>query len=173
MQKDTFTLFVKYNRTANEGMNTVIKTLSPEEWDKDLGGYFKSIRGLCSHLYVCDFNWLKRFSKFRDFAVFNDPFFLRDMYSYREVLFPDIGEYLSKRPVLDEKMIAFVDEISGKDLQSSIQYTGSGGTPYERNFGGALMQCLNHETHQRGMISFCLEMLGRDNDFSSFGQVYK
>ncbi|GHV86461.1 hypothetical protein AGMMS50230_20690 [Spirochaetia bacterium] len=173
MDKNTLTLFARYNKVCNEAMDTVIKTLKPEEWNRELGGFFKSVQGLCSHLYVCDFNWLKRFSTFRDFVALKDPLFNRERYSFKELLFEDMADYLSARPVLDEKISAFAAELSPADMEGLLKYTDSSGTPNERNFGGLIMQSLNHDTHHRGMISLCLEILGRENDFSSFGQVIK
>jgi len=171
MQKDIFVLFAKYNKVVNQKMNEAIKTLSKEEWDKNLGGFFKSVRGLCSHLYICDFNWLKRYSRLREFNVFKEAFFAREPYSFKEILFADMDEYLTNRPLLDEKIIAFMNEVNDKDLDALLKYSDSGGNLYERNFGGLVMQSLNHDTHHRGMISLCLEMLGKENDFSSFGAV--
>jgi len=171
MQKDIFVFFAKYNQVVNQKMDEVIKTLSKEEWEKNLGGYFNSVRGLCSHLYICDFNWLKRYSHFRDFDVFKETFFAREPYSFKEILFAEKDEYLKNRPILDEKIITFINEVNEKDLNSPLKYTDSAGNLYERSFGGLVMQSLNHDTHHRGMISLCLEMLGRENDFSSFGVV--
>lgn len=168
MQKDTFTLFAGYNKSVNKKMDAVIKTLSREEWDKDLGGYFKSVRGLCSHLYICDYNWLKRFSKFRAFDIFTDSFFNREPYSFKEVIFEDMGEYLASRPLLDEKIIAFADGLTDGDLNSAFKYTDSHGKEFERNFGTLVMHTFNHETFHRGMVSLYLELLGRENDFSYF-----
>jgi uncharacterized damage-inducible protein DinB len=169
MQKDIFILWAKYNKTVNEKMNEVIKTLSPEEWDKNLGGYFKSVRGLCSHLYISDFNWLKRFSKLRNFNVFSESLFSRELYSFAGVLFADMKEYFEKRPLLDGKIIAFANELSDSDLSSMLKYIDSHGTEYEKIFGGLIMQSFNHDTSHRGMISLYLELLGRENDFGSFG----
>jgi uncharacterized damage-inducible protein DinB len=171
MQKDIFVLWAKYNKAANEKMDAIIKTLSPGEWDKNLGGYFKSVRGLCSHLYICDFNWLKRFSILREFTVLKEAFFNREPYSYTELLFEDMGEYLKKRPELDDKISSFAEELKDGDLNSLLKYTDSRGTIHEKIFGGLVMQSLNHDTHHRGMISLYLEMLGRDNDFTSFGAI--
>jgi uncharacterized damage-inducible protein DinB len=171
MQKDTFVLWARYNKAVNEKMNEIIKTLAPGEWDKPLGGFFNSVRELCSHLYVCDFNWLKRFSRLRDFAVFKEPFFGREPYSFSEVLFEDMGEYLAARPALDENILSFVGELDDEDLNSLLKYTDSHGTGHEKVFGGLLTQSFNHGTFHRGMISLCLELLGRENDFSSFGAV--
>ena len=171
MQKDTFVLWAKYNKAVNEKMDAVIKTLSPEEWDKNLGGYFKSVRGLCSHLYIGDYNWLKRFSKLREFPVFKEAFFSSEPYSFSEVLFGDMGEYLKKRPVQDDKILAFANELNDGDLSALLKYTDSRGNAYEKIFGGLMMQSFNHDTFHRGMISLYLEMLGRENDFSNFGVV--
>jgi uncharacterized damage-inducible protein DinB len=171
MQKDTFTLLAKYNRTANEAMDGIIGKLNTGEWDAPLGGYFPSVRSLCSHIYVCDFNWLKRFSRLRDFAALNGPFFSREPYSFSDVLFETKDSYLSKRPELDEKITAFANELSENDLNAGLKYTDSSGKPYEKNFGGLLLHCFNHETHHRGMLSLYLELLGRDNDFNSISRV--
>jgi uncharacterized damage-inducible protein DinB len=171
MNKDTFILLAKYNKTVNENMDAIIKTLSPAEWDKDLGGHFKSVRGLCSHLYICDFNWLKRFSKLRDFPVFKEELFSREPYSFSEVLFEDKAEYLAKRPVLDEKIIAFVNGLDEGDFSQMLKYADSSGTPYEKNFGGCVLHTFNHGTFHRGMISLYFELLGRENDFNSLTKV--
>jgi uncharacterized damage-inducible protein DinB len=171
MNRETFSLWAKYNKAVNEKMNDEIKTISPGEWDKYLGGYFKSVRGLCSHLYVCDFNWLKRFSRLRDFAVLKEVFFDRELYSFSEVLFEDMVEYFAKRPQLDEKIIAFADDISEEDIHSILRYTDSHGVVYEKKFGGLIMQSFNHDSFHRGMLSLYLEMLGKENDFGSFGVV--
>ena len=168
MQKDTFTLIARYNKSVNKKMNAVIKTLSQEEWNRELGGYFHSVRGLCSHLYICDFNWLKRFSRKRDFSVFKEDLFGREPYSFQEVLFDDMEEYLLKRPVLDEKIIAFTDELKDDDINIDWKYTDSHGILHERNFGDLVFHSLNHDTFHRGMISLYLELLGRENDFSYF-----
>jgi uncharacterized damage-inducible protein DinB len=171
MQKDTLVLLAKYNKTANEKMDAVIKTLSPEEWDKPVGGFFKSLRGCCSHIYICDFNYLKRFSNLRDFAVFKESFFNRDPYPFSETLFADMGEYLTKRPELDAKLSAFADELKDEDLSAILKYTDPRGNLIQRNFGGLVMHNFNHDTHHRGMLSLYLEMLGKENDFNSLAAV--
>jgi len=171
MQKDTFVLWAKYNKTVNEKMNEVIRTLSPEEWDKPMGGYFKSVRGLCSHIYICDFNWLKLFSRLRDFITLNESFLSSKRYSTSETIFEDMNEYLDKRPVLDELIANFIEELVYGDLNKYLEYSDSRGTVNKRLFGGLLMQFFNHESHHRGMISLYLEMLGHKNNFSSFSSA--
>jgi uncharacterized damage-inducible protein DinB len=173
MDKETITLFVRYNQVANQAMDEIIGTLNPAEWNKNLGGYFESVHGLCSHLYICDFNWLKRYSQFRSFEVLGETFFSHKPYSYDEVLFDDMTEYLTRRPELDNWFIRFVDELTDSDLAGIFKYTASNGTTREWSLGNLVMQCLNHDTFSRGMISLYLEMLEKENDFGSLMRVLK
>ncbi|MDR0641229.1 MAG: DinB family protein [Treponema sp.] len=174
MQTSTVKILGLYNQRANAKMNEIIKTLSPEEWERPLGGYFPSVRSLCSHTYIADFSWLKRFSqsagRLGTFAVFKDPLFSRD-YSFSELLFPAPGEYLESRPVLDGLLMDFANELDEGDLAGDLHYSNSAGDRFSKNFGGLLLHVFNHETHHRGMISLYLEILGRANDFNSLSAV--
>ena len=165
MQKDTIILLANYNKSVNSIMNGLIKTLDQNEWEKPLGGFFPSVHSLCSHLYISDYNYLKRFSSLRPFNSLNDPFYEKS-YSFKETIFSDMVEYLDKRPDLDNRIITFVSEITDGDLENNLKYTDSQGTIHERKFGKSLMQFFNHQTHHRGGISVYLDMLGRENDFS-------
>ena len=170
MQKEVITLFARYNMSANGKMDSIIRTLSPAEWDKPLGGYFPSVRSLCSHLYICDFNWLKRFRGIRTFTVLGDPFF-NGNYSFQETIFENMEDYFAKRPDMDRLICAFADELSDTDMEKEFSYTDSHGEVHQKKAGGFILQFLNHQTHHRGMISVYLEMLGKANDFSSLRQV--
>jgi len=166
MLKDAITILANYNKSVNENMNGVIETLNEDEWDKPLGIYFPSVRSICSHIYICDFNWLLRFGNIRSFRILSDPFF-KNSFSFGDVLFNDMGEYLEKRPDLDNKIISFTEELTGADLEVVLKYHDSEGIPFAKNSGGCILHFLNHQVHHRGMISAYLEMLGRENDFCS------
>ncbi|MDR2102674.1 MAG: DinB family protein [Treponema sp.] len=166
MSREIYTLLARYNQGANEKMNGYIQSLTNEEWNQELKGYFKSIRGLCSHLYVGDYSWLKRFENLREFNTLKDPFFTKTL-SFQEALFPVKEDYLAQRPELDKRISAVIDETSEEDYRRVLKYANAQGKSFEKNFGGVLLQLFNHETHHRGMISLYLELLGKENDFSS------
>ena len=172
MQKDTLVLMAKYNKAANEKMDAVIKTISQSDWEKNLGGFFKNLRAACSHIYTCDFNYMKRFANLRDFAVFKETFFARDPYPFGAApLFAEMGEYLKLRPELDAKLCAFAAELRDEDLGKILSYKTPRGDTVEKNFGGLVLHNFNHDTHHRGAISLYLELLGKDNDFNSLSPV--
>jgi uncharacterized damage-inducible protein DinB len=75
MALSNFSLLAAYNKSVNKKMNEVIGALTDEQWNKEILTFFKSIHALCSHVYIADFNWLRRFSARRDFAALHDPCF--------------------------------------------------------------------------------------------------
>ena len=166
MNKAVLELMARYNKAANEKMDKVIKTLTPIEWNKDLGGFFKSIRGNCSHMYICDYVYMQRFMTFRDFKI-NDDHFLDKTYSFKDVLFENINEYFPMREEMNRRIIDFCSEITEQDLPKNLSFKNSHGDTINKNFGGVVLHFLNHNTHHRGGISVYLEQLGKENDFNS------
>jgi len=160
----------KYNKITNESMNGIIKNLSEDEWNRNFNGFFKSIHELCSHIYICDFNWLKRFKLLRDFNTLNKGIFEKS-YKFSETIFTSIDEYILMRTELDELIIEFIDELQENDLRTQLIFNDSAGNRIERKMEPLILHLFNHETHHRGMISLYLEMLGKENDYTS--SMYK
>jgi uncharacterized damage-inducible protein DinB len=176
MQTDTVRLLAAYNQAANRKMNESIKTLSAPEWEKNLGGYFPSIRSLCSHTYYWDLTWFGRFARGGGFRAAMNPLLSRD-YSGGDLFFPVAGDYLAGRDTLDELLISFMDELNDGDL-TRILPLGAGKQDGKqdgkqnrkqdgKSYGSLMLHVFNHQTHHRGMISLYLELLGRANDFNS------
>ena len=170
MFKNRFRILANYNKITNELMNKIIKEMSEEEWNKIFNGYFKSIHELCSHIYICDFNWLKRFKLLRNFTIHNKNIFERN-YSFTEIIFNNINEYIFMREELDEILIDFINELEEEDFDKILKFTDSKGTINERRMEQLITHVFNHQTHHRGMISLYMEMLGIENDYSS--SLYK
>jgi uncharacterized damage-inducible protein DinB len=102
----------------------------------------------------------------KNFDSLNSPV-LGKLFAWGEKPFETYVEYEKKRIELDELFISFINEVKEEDLVKQLQYVNWKGVPQNRNFGGLLVHVFNHQTHHRGMISFYLEMLGRENDFSN------
>ncbi len=166
MNIETVKLLAHYNSSVNSAMNKIISTLSSEEWDQTIGGYFKSMHGLCSHLFVGDQNWLNRFKTIKPFSYFNNSIFDK-VYNFSETPFTTITEYQEKRQILDTAFMRLAEEVVNEDLSKILCYKNMRGMEQNRVFGGVILHVFNHQTHHRGMISLYLEMLGRENDFSN------
>lgn len=166
MNTETMRLFAKYNAHANKEMNTVISRLTPEEWERELGGLYKRIKTVCSHVYFVDFTWLKRFGLLRPFDCLRHRLFDSDL-SWDRVTFETIDEFTERRGELDSIIIAFTEEVTRDDLGAFLRYKNWKNEDQNRNVGGLLLHFFNHQTHHRGMISLYLELLGKDNDYSN------
>jgi len=162
----TLRLFAEYNAITNQKMNGHLKGLSDEQWNRKFGGYFSSIRSLCDHLYICDYNWLKRFSKLRTFKYINDSLFKQDLRNGTQVV-SELRDYLGKRKELDEQISRFIDEIDAGDIGKELKYVDSHGDEHNQVFGAVVLHFFNHQTHHRGMISIYLEEMNIENDFSN------
>jgi uncharacterized damage-inducible protein DinB len=166
MDIGTLQLFARYNEKTNKDMNTFISRLNEIQWDTKFQAYYPSIHNTCNHIYIADFNWLKRFSKLRDFEYIKDDIFLDEIQFSMEA-FKTQKEYLKKREHLDDMISQFANEVTEKDFGCNLKYNDSKGMEHNRNFGGLVMHMFNHQTHHRGMVSVYLEMLGIENDYSN------
>jgi uncharacterized damage-inducible protein DinB len=166
MDIKTLELFAHYNSITNIKINEIILALSTEQWEKEFRGYFNSIKSLCNHIYIADFNWLKRFSDLRKFEYIGDVLFQKKI-NFTEMIVGTIQDFSEMRNELDKKINAFVSEVRNEDLERKLKYVDSHGKEYERNFGVLILHMFNHETHHRGMISIYLEEMGIANDYSN------
>jgi uncharacterized damage-inducible protein DinB len=165
MGKEHFELLAKYNKGTNGKMNDIIKTLSEEEWNKEFTGFYKSIHGLCSHIFIADYLKWSGIKTIGNFKSLTDDYF-NTTYNYEETLFSNINEYLIKRVELDDIILNFINEITDSDLIKMIKFKNNKGIAFEKSIGVILSHMFNHHTHHRGMISLYLEMLGKENDYS-------
>jgi uncharacterized damage-inducible protein DinB len=163
---DTIKLLAKYNRKTNEEMNEIVSSLSDQEWKKNFAGYYPSVLSVCNHLYVADFNWLKRFKNLREFDYTKTALF-DSSYSFTSSMFDSISRYVEMRKELDDVFMRMSEEVSEDDFEETLKWKNFRGEDQERNFGGILLHVFNHQTHHRGMISLYLEFLGKKNDFSN------
>jgi uncharacterized damage-inducible protein DinB len=166
MTSDTVKLLSRYNRLANTEMGRICAGLSDAEWNQTFGGYYPSIRALCSHLFQGDVTWLKRFATVRPFRYAEHPIFQRTMV-WRELLFPTYAEYARERQVADDLLSQLADELVPEDFPRRLRYKNWQGIDQDREFGGLVIHVFNHQTHHRGMVSLYLDMLGKQNDFSN------
>lgn len=171
MDLRTFKVLAEYNKRTNREINDIINTLDDTQWNHEFGGYFNSIKSLCNHIYICDFNWLKRFSNLREFDYIKNSFFATDIH-FGTIVLNNPNEYNAKRKILDDYITAFVQEIKQNDIGQMLTYTDSHGAVYERVFGGLVLHMLNHQTHHRGMISIYLEEMKISNDFSNLINMF-
>jgi uncharacterized damage-inducible protein DinB len=166
MDKRIFELLVKYNNETNKKMNKIIETLSEEEWNKQFSGYYRSIHGVCSHIFGGDHRWLIKFKNLGNFNSIDGNRFNVE-YDFNKLFFENINEYIIERIGMDKILLDFVNELTEKDFDKKMEWINSKGIKCIHTLGTGLIHLSHHETHHRGMISLYLEFLGKENDYSN------
>jgi uncharacterized damage-inducible protein DinB len=122
--------------------------LPAEQLAKELKVSFGSIYGTIAHLYQADSVWLNRIQGLAsgtpaDYSAPGCTFELRDAWL----------------PVQD-KLIAFADELAEDEWQRELSYTTFSGVPYRTPIWQTILHVVNHGTHHRGQITAMLRQLG-------------
>lgn len=82
MNKDDIQLLYEYDRWANNRILEAASTLNTEQFTRDLGGSFRSVRDCLLHIVGDEWGWLA-YWKGRS----HSPAFLSDLRTRREALF--------------------------------------------------------------------------------------
>ena len=137
-----------YHYWARNRMLEALEPLTPEQYIKDLGSSFKSIRETATHLYAAEWAWYQRWhgssptallpaDRFADFAALKAAWFEHE-----------------------SKMRAFVDSLGDRDVDRVIEFTLLNGTPGASPIGAMVQHVVNHASYHRGQITTLLRQLG-------------
>ncbi|MEJ6781552.1 DinB family protein [Aminobacter sp. Piv2-1] len=149
--KQHFMMMAAYNQWANERIYEAAADLSEEEFGRDTGAFFKSMRGTLNHLLVADRIWMKRFSGEGDAPAALDI-----------VLHADFARLRAARQTEDKRILEWVNGLSEKAFAGRFTYmTVTDMRTISQRLAPALDHFFNHQTHHRGQAHMVLTVLGR------------
>ena len=158
-----FPELARYNRWMNERIYAVAATLTDAERRRDLGAFFGSVHLTLSHLLICDRAWLARVRGDKSEFVFCDSAGERiPVQDLRHDVYPEFAALSAERRVTDERIGAWVATLAQADLQATIEYKDTRGTPCRHAMWWGLLHMFNHQTHHRGQATTLLKQLGVD-----------
>jgi len=166
MTKDEIQLLFEYDRWANNRVLQAAATLTVEQFTRDLGGSFRSVRDTVLHIISGEWVWLHYWKE-----TSRTPAFLADLRKRREALFnpdvfADITALRSRWAEVEKEMAEFVNGLTQEDLKKMLPARGA------RISLTHLMQHLaNHSTYHRGQVALMMRQLGTEpvaTDFRVF-----
>ena len=81
-----------------------------------------------------------------------------------EVLYEDFGDLSAARRWEDQKIIAFVHDLSEERLAEPLEYATTSGVRHSQPLHHVLAHLFNHQTHHRGQAHHLIGLaLGREN----------
>lgn len=149
MTREDALALVDYHYWARDRMLDAVEVLAPEQYTKDLGSSFKSVRETVVHTYGAEWNWYLRW-------VGNSPTEFPDA-----ALFPDVPTLRAAWKLQERKVRLLVDSLaSANELDRAFKYRTFDGHEMESVFAHMLQHVVNHATYHRGQITTMLRQLG-------------
>ncbi len=150
--KTHFRAFAAYNAWANARLYDCAGELTPEEFRRDVGAFFKSMQGTLNHVLVADRVWMKRFTGEGDHPATLDA-----------IVHEAFGALQVARKVEDERILAYVDSLEENALDGRFTYVSLVDVrTISQRLAPALAHFFNHQTHHRGQAHCMLSVLGKE-----------
>jgi len=138
----------EYNRWADLRVLDACGALSNEQFTRNLGSSFASVRDTLAHLYGAEWIWNERINGRSPGAhpAAGD--------------LPDLAAVRGKLEEMDRYFIDFVSNCTQQQLDSVIHYKTGAGTEFSNPLWQTLHQLTNHASYHRGQITTMLRLLG-------------
>lgn len=137
-----------YDAWANRRLLDTCAALSPEQFTRDLGSSFRSVRDTLAHIMGAEWLWLERFHGRS----------LPSLPSGDE--FADLPSLRTRWAQVERELLSYVDGLSAADLERSFDYRDTKGTPHNNLLWQTLQHLANHSTYHRGQVTTLLRQLG-------------
>ncbi len=149
--KTHYAMFAGYNAWANQCLYAAAQKLSAEEFGRDVGVFFHSMKGTFNHLLVADRVWMHRFT-----GEGPSPTALAD------IVYDGFDELAVARNAEDRRIIRYVGGLEPDQLLQRISYTTiTDAMQVRQGLSSALSHFFNHQTHHRGHAHAVLSILGK------------
>jgi uncharacterized damage-inducible protein DinB len=156
----------QYDRWANNRVLQAASKLSVEEFSRDLGGSFRSVRTTLVHIIGGEWIWLRYWKEPpTSSALLTGLRFRRDLL-FNPDSFPNVATVQLKWAEVENEQTEFVNRLTNELLERMLPF----GTTQVKL--AHLMQHLaNHSTYHRGQVALMMRQLGTEpvaTDFHVF-----
>jgi uncharacterized damage-inducible protein DinB len=139
---------VDFNYWARDRMLAAVEPLSPDQYTRDLGNSFKSVRDTLVHMYSAEWVWYTRWQGTSPTAPI--PF----------DAFADLPALSAAWRDLETQIQSFVDGLDAAAIGREFDYRLMNGQPGRSVFWQMLQHVVNHATYHRGQVVTMLRQLG-------------
>lgn len=148
MNIEDFRTLYDYNSWANHRTLDTCAALAPEQFTRDLGSSFRSVRDTLVHILGAEWIWLERWHG-------RTPAGLPTAAD-----FPDLESVRRRAAEIDRNLVDYVASLTQDDVQRVIELKTLAGTPYAQPLAQCLQHLANHSTYHRGQVTTLLRQLG-------------
>lgn len=166
MTKDDIQLLFEYDRWANNRVLQAASNLRIEDFTRDLGGSFRSVRDTLLHIIGGEWIWLAYWKQ-----PPADPAALANLVAQRNTLFtpeafPDVASVRQKWAEVEKDQADFASRVTNELLESLLPFRTT-----QVRLAHLMQHLANHSTYHRGQLALMLRQLSAEplaTDFHVF-----
>jgi uncharacterized damage-inducible protein DinB len=166
MTEDDLQLLYEYDRWANNRVLQAASALSAEQFTRDLGGSFRSVRDTLVHIIGGEWIWLAYWKE-----TSHSSAFLTDLRKRRDALFnpdafPNVAAVQLKWAEIEKEQVEFVSCVTNESLEKMIPFRTT-----QIRLARLMQHLANHSTYHRGQIALMMRQLDAEplaTDFHMF-----
>jgi uncharacterized damage-inducible protein DinB len=140
-------VLVEFHYWATRKILDAAEPLSPEQFTKDLGNSFPSVRDTLAHLYGADWIWCSRWEG-------ESPSALPDPKN-----FPDLASIRKAWDAHEPTLRATLKRFGERGVDQPVEYMRNG-VRQAQPFSQTFQHLVNHGTYHRGQVVTMLRQLG-------------
>ncbi len=148
MTLEEIRLLYDYNAWANLRTAESCAALSEEQFTRDLGSSFRSVRDTLVHILGAEWLWLERWHG-RSPSAMPAP-----------AEFPTLGTVHERWVEIDRDLVDYVAGLTADDLARVVQHKTTQGVSQAQPLWQMLQHLANHGTYHRGQVATMLRQLG-------------
>jgi uncharacterized damage-inducible protein DinB len=141
-------LLLDYHYWARDRLLDAVEPLGPDQFTRDMGNSFRSIRDTVAHIYAAEWAWHSRWLGHSPTALLSPD------------LFPDVAAVRRAWADLETKVRVLLDGLDEDGIQRVIEYKLISGQPGASVFWQMLQHVVNHASYHRGQVTTMLRQLG-------------
>jgi uncharacterized damage-inducible protein DinB len=159
MQPETVRELYVYNHWANQRVLASLAPLSGEQFTRNLGNSFSSVRDTVAHILAAEWIWLERW-------LGRSPKALLPASD-----FPTVAAIRERWATVEQDRNRFIQTLTPAKLLESVAYTNTRGEDYSHLLWQQMAHVVNHSSYHRGQVTTLLRQLGAEplnTDFLSY-----
>jgi uncharacterized damage-inducible protein DinB len=148
MDLNDLNTLIEYHYWARNRLLDALEPLTLEQYNKDLGSSFKSIRETVVHIYAAEWAWYSRWKGTSPTALLTSE------------RFPDVDAIRRAWADNEANIRAFTSSLGLDGISRVIPYRLLNGTEGSSPFWQMLQHVVNHASYHRGQVTTMLRQLG-------------
>jgi uncharacterized damage-inducible protein DinB len=148
MKKQDVRTLLDYHYWARDRMLEAVEALTPEQFTRDLGSSFRSVRDTVVHIYGAEWIWYSRWHGESPTALPTAD------------AFPDLASVRQAWRDQEQRMRAYFERMNDHGLERVMPYRLLNGQPGASMLWHMLQHVVNHASYHRGQVTTLLRQLG-------------